>query len=113
MSYCPTINISPYNIVGDGDDISFNGSSELIADVKNMYGVDLTNKKLLAHLKKFGSIKIVSSITRSMLDSCQTEELLDAKELEELAAAKAGMAIAEAELGEQNKYAKIHGMKAN
>ena len=53
------------------------------------------------------------SVIRDILNACPDEKLLDAEDAQELAAAKEGMAIAEAKLGENSKYAKIPDMKAN
>ena len=50
---------------------------------------------------------------RDILNACPDEKDLDIADAKELAAAKAGMAIAEATLGEKNKYAKIPDMKVN
>ena len=66
MNLCQTINISPHNIIGDKDNISLKVNPQLVEDIKEMYGIDLENKKLLAHLKKFGSIKITSSAAMSL-----------------------------------------------
>lgn len=76
MNLCQTINISPHNIIGDKDNISLKVNPQLVEDIKEMYGIDLENKKLLAHLKKFGSIKITSSAAMSLLNNCQNEEEL-------------------------------------
>lgn len=95
MSLCPTINISPYNIIGDKDNISLKMSPMFVEDVKEMYGIDLENKKLLAHLKKFGSIKITASAATSLLNSCQTEDELAREDEEELKEAKAKLVLEE------------------
>lgn len=50
---------------------------------------------------------------KDILNACPDEKDLDVADAKELAAAKAGMAIAEAQLGEKSKYAKIPDMKAN
>lgn len=88
MSLCPTINISPYNIVGDGENISLKMNPTTVSDLKEMYGIDIENKKLLSHLKQFGSIKIMASAARSLLNNCQTEAELDLEDEMELKAAK-------------------------
>lgn len=88
MSLCPTINISPYNIVGDGENISLKMNPTMVSDLKEMYGIDIENKKLLSHLKQFGSIKIMASAARSLLNNCQTEAELDLEDEMELKAAK-------------------------
>ena len=95
MSLCPTINISPHNIIGDKDNISLKMSPMFVEDVKEMYGIDLENKKLLAHLKKFGSIKITSSAATSLVNSCQTEDELAREDEEELKEAKAKLILEE------------------
>ena len=95
MSLCPTINISPHNIIGDKDNISLKMSPMFVEDVKEMYGIDLENKKLLAHLKKFGSIKITASAATSLLNSCQTEDELAREDEEELKEAKAKLVLEE------------------
>lgn len=88
MSLCPTINISPYNIVGDGENISLKMNPTAVSVLKEMYGIDVENKKLLSHLKQFGSIKITASTARSLLNNCQTEAELDLEDEMELKAAK-------------------------
>ena len=95
MSLCPTINISPHNIIGDKDNISLKVNPQLVEDVKEMYGIDLENKKLLTHLKKFGSIKITSSAAASLLNNCQTEDELAREDEEELKEAKAKLVLEE------------------
>ena len=95
MSLCPTVNISPHNIIGDKDNISLKMNPQLVEDVKEMYGIDLENKKLLAHLKKFGSIKITSSAVASLVSNCQTEDELAREDEEELKEAKAKLALEE------------------
>ena len=95
MSLCPTINISPHNIIGDKDNISLKMNPQLVEDVKEMYGIDLENKKLLAYLKKFGSIKITSSAVASLVSNCQTEDELAREDEEELKEAKAKLALEE------------------
>ena len=77
MSLCPTINISSCNIVGDGENISLKMNPTMVSDLKEMYGIDIENKKLLSYLKQFGSIKIMASAARSLLNNCQTEVDLD------------------------------------
>lgn len=105
MSLCPTINISPYNIIGDKDNISLKMEPQLVEDIKEMYGIDLENKKLLAHLKRFGSIKIASSTARSLLNNCQTEDELAREDEEELKEAKAKLVLEEkAELKETSGH---------
>ena len=49
----------------------------MVSDLKEMYGIDIENKKLLSYLKQFGSIKIMASAARSLLNNCQTEVDLD------------------------------------
>ena len=88
MSLCPTINISSYNIVGDGENISLKMNPTMVSDLKEMYGIDIENKKLLSYLKQFGSIKIMASAARSLLNNCQTEADLDLEDEMELKAAK-------------------------
>ena len=95
MSLCPTVNISPHNIIGDKDNISLKMNPQLVEDVKEMYGIDLENKKLLAHLKKFGSIKITSSAVASLVSKCQTEDELAREDEEELKEAKVKLALEE------------------
>ena len=95
MSLCPTINISPYNIIGDKDNISLKMEPRLVEDIKEMYGIDLENRKLLAYLKRFGSIKIASSAARSLLNNCQTEDELAREDEEELKEAKAKLVLEE------------------
>ena len=95
MSLCPTINISPHNITGDKDNISLKMSPMFVEDVKEMYGIDLENKKLLAHLKKFGSIKITSSAAMSLVNNCQTEDELAREDEEELKEAKTKLVLEE------------------
>lgn len=105
MSICPTINISPYNIIGDKDNISLKMEPQMVKDIKEMYGIDLENKKLLMHLKEFGSIKIASSVARSLLNNCQTEDELAHEDEEELKEAKAKLAPEEkAELEETSGH---------
>lgn len=88
MNLCPTINISPCNIVEDGENISLKMNPTIVSNLKEMYGIDIENKKLLSHLKKFGSIKIMASAARSLLDNCQTEAELDLEDEMELKVAK-------------------------
>ena len=95
MNLCQTINIYPHNIIGDKDNISLKVNPQLVEDIKEMYGIDLENKKLLAHLKKFGSIKITSSAAMSLLNNCQTEDELASKNEEELKEAKAKLVLEE------------------
>ena len=98
MNLCQTINISPHNIIGDKDNISLKVNPQLVEDIKEMYGIDLENKKLLAHLKKFGSIKITSSAAMSLLNNCQTEDELVSENEEELKEAKAKLVPEEKEV---------------
>ena len=72
--------------------INIDASDDLIKDVKDMWGIDLTNKCLLKHLKEHGFFCILAnnnSIARSVLESCPTDEELDELESKELAEAKA------------------------
>lgn len=88
-------------------------SSDLISDIKDDWGIDLTNQNLLKHIKSRGLfiIKTNSSAFEDLYGSCQTDEELDHEEKQELLNAKAGMAIAEAKLGDKSKYANIPDMK--
>ena len=95
MSLCPTVNISPHNIIGDKDNISLKMNPQLVEDVKEMYGIDLENKQRLAHLKNVGSIKITSSAAMSLINSCQTEDELAREDEEELKEAKVKLALEE------------------
>ena len=106
-----TIHISQSCIIEDGNGIILKMPTEEIDNIKEIYGIDLSNKALLAYLKKHGGLSITTSVFRDIMDSCPTEDQLDKEDDEELLAAKAGMAIAEAKLGEKSKYASIPTMQ--
>ena len=87
-------------------------SSDLISDIKDDWGIDLTNQHLLKHIKSRGLFIIkTNSAFEDLYGSCKTDEELDREEKQELLNAKAGMAIAEAKLGDKSKYANIPDMK--
>lgn len=55
----PNLNILRYNIIKVNDNkFELKASPELIRDVKEMYGIDLSDSNLLSTLLKFGAIKI-------------------------------------------------------
>ena len=62
---------------------------------KRYMALILRTRSFLAHLKKFGSIKITSSAATSLFNSCQTEDELAREDEEELKEAKAKLVLEE------------------
>ena len=52
------IRLAESNIIDNDSGLHLRCASELVDDVKDMYGIDITNEHLLATVKKYGKIVI-------------------------------------------------------
>lgn len=89
-----TVFIPPSHIIGSGDTIKFDGNLDFVNKIQSKYGIDLTNKNLLNHLKTYGRLKLTANLLHPIWDAAPTEEQLDKIEKEELEVARAAFQAA-------------------